>query len=224
MRRRLFTILSAGSLLVCIGVIVLWILSYGRNHELVRLSQDPRYYVVRTANGWISFFHVSPSLMQALPTTLPTEAMRIARTQNAVRILTVPHWAVMGLLLIGPGTQLWMHHRRRREVFRRTHGRCVQCGYDLRASIERCPECSTPIPERRTSLDRRTSQMRYREDDDTARTEPCPYCGESISELAEVCPHCHSYISLEDAPSHKPVWLIVGVVVCLGIILLFWVI
>lgn len=65
--------------------------------------------------------------------------------------------------------------------------------------------------------------MGYYEDDDTARTESCPYCGKSISELAEVCPHCHSYISLEDAPSHKPVWLIVGVVVCLAIILLLWV-
>ena len=65
--------------------------------------------------------------------------------------------------------------------------------------------------------------MRYPEDDDISKTEPCPYCGKPLSELAEVCPHCHSYISSEDAPSHKPLWHIIGVVVCLLIIVLFWV-
>jgi predicted nucleic acid-binding Zn ribbon protein len=29
---------------------------------------------------------------------------------------------------------------------------------------------------------------------------PCPYCGQEISEMAEVCPKCKSYVSREDAP------------------------
>lgn len=35
------------------------------------------------------------------------------------------------------------HHHRRRK--RKTLGQCLRCGYDLRGSTERCPECNTPF-------------------------------------------------------------------------------
>jgi len=57
--------------------------------------------------------------------------------------LRVPYWPLLVLLSIGPG--FWV---RRRWVVgcRQRRGLCVVCGYDLRATPARCPECGTPVP------------------------------------------------------------------------------
>ena len=61
------------------------------------------------------------------------------------------------------------------------------------------------------------------DDDDVAETVPCPHCGRDVYEAAERCPHCGSYLSREDAPSRRPRWVVAGVIVCLVIIVLVWV-
>jgi hypothetical protein len=56
------------------------------------------------------------------------------------------------------------------------------------------------------------------ETDDDSETIPCPYCHRPIHEDSERCPHCEQYISSVDAPSRKPWWMVVGVIVCLYLV------
>jgi hypothetical protein len=61
-------------------------------------------------------------------------------------VVIVPFWFVaiaMTLLLL---LVLRSESLARRRRWRASHGCCVQCGYDLRASSERCPECGVVIP------------------------------------------------------------------------------
>lgn len=65
------------------------------------------------------------------------------RQQSGWTTLTIPLWLLAAMGLIAPAH--WIHLRRR-DRRRRRDSRCVDCGYDLRASPQRCPECGT-VPE-----------------------------------------------------------------------------
>jgi hypothetical protein len=52
--------------------------------------------------------------------------------------IDVPYWFVLLLPLIAPAVRARLHLKDRR---RASAGRCHACGYDLRATPERCPEC-----------------------------------------------------------------------------------
>jgi hypothetical protein len=60
----------------------------------------------------------------------------------AQAVLRIPHWFL--LLLSGFLPTIWLikfsSHRRK------LVGCCVKCGYDLRATPDRCPECGTIPP------------------------------------------------------------------------------
>jgi len=58
---------------------------------------------------------------------------------NFERILFLPYWMLLTLTGVGPSTMLvrwWLIPRRRAR-----RGLCPACGYDLRATPDRCPEC-----------------------------------------------------------------------------------
>ncbi len=62
----------------------------------------------------------------------------------AVRLVSLPLWIPSLLFGAWPAWLLFPVHRRRK---RKKLGLCVKCGYDLRGSKERCPECGMAFQE-----------------------------------------------------------------------------
>jgi hypothetical protein len=59
-------------------------------------------------------------------------------------VRVAPAWPLLvSLGLVSLGVMLRVRRRRARRA-----GRCVQCGYDLRATPQRCPECGSVSPAR----------------------------------------------------------------------------
>ena len=81
----------------------------------------------------------------------------------------------------------------------------------------------------RTVMGRRTDEDMEWDDDESGESEsdawsdeeeeptvPCPYCGREIYEDAPQCPYCQQYIVDDDAaPSRKPWWIVIGVLLCI---------
>jgi hypothetical protein len=59
--------------------------------------------------------------------------------------MVLPIWALLPPCMVFPIFALIQKHRRRRRLF---GVECLICGYDLRATPGRCPECGTIPPER----------------------------------------------------------------------------
>jgi hypothetical protein len=81
----------------------------------------------------------------------PRIGFRTGRHIPALQIrswsLVVPTWSLAALAALLPATKAFrVVYRRRRERRAASRGVCHVCGYDLRASPERCPECGNTPP------------------------------------------------------------------------------
>jgi hypothetical protein len=111
--------------------------SYWRYGDGVTFSSngDPSSLFTTSPLRWLYFFDHS---VRTLPALTLNDGVYLYTDHG----FNVPLW--LPLLLVGsPGG--FLLSRRIRQARRPKVGRCAKCGYDLRASTTRCPECGTPF-------------------------------------------------------------------------------
>jgi hypothetical protein len=126
MRRRLFTICSALSLLLCVSSATVWPLG---------LVRDLRIW--RTESPWTEWgIHNG-----ALEHDAVAVSERDTRAFIYTRLFFLPFWLLFIASSVLPVLWIWDTDRRGRVKRRARLGLCLACGYDLRATPDRCPEC-----------------------------------------------------------------------------------
>ena len=82
--------------------------------------------------------------MQDRPCAFANQMARVFEYRE--RAIALPCWFLVLGCSVMPA--MWLAGARSRRLARRKKaGLCTQCGYDLRATSDRCPECGTAVPE-----------------------------------------------------------------------------
>jgi hypothetical protein len=176
MLRRLFTFLSALSAVLCVAVCVLWVQSYWVAQFVGWSAPVPWFGALSMAGvvrlergdypaapgGWARDAYpvpagTSPGLWGEIAAReggplgrLGFAYARIDYGSGELRLAAYfPHWSVVALLAVLPAASVRATVRRRR---RTATGLCPSCGYDLRATPDRCPECGA-VPQVKMSGD-----------------------------------------------------------------------
>jgi len=156
-KRRLPNFLTAGSLLLCVATGILWVRSYFVSDFLVTTDDnyDDRsvtseggafslsfdrpfckvYLVAPEVNRWS---HVRFTGQSTLAQTIAGR-MEFRRAED-YSVVCLPYWLLFTAAALRPAREGRTRYGQRGPV---GPGRCVACGYDLRATPGRCPECGT---------------------------------------------------------------------------------
>src|SRR4051812_22642149 len=150
MLRRMFTLAAMVSLLICVATAALWVRSYFRK-DYVHLFGTRGGVTSVQGQIWIwydpafvsyndqprNFYHYSadPIPIHLSGPSAFGFAVRARLSDNVTQLVAFPHWSLVLISAIAP--VVWFRTRPSRV----RPGMCARCGYDLRATPTRCPEC-----------------------------------------------------------------------------------
>lgn len=169
MRRALFTILSAMSLIVCLASVGMWVRTGVKGDLVTWEKRNGDSWTLVSALGRVKLERKTYELTRKVPAwwlieedamsssmVTPESRWPAYHTQTKIlgsgsvtqRAIIIPYWSSTLAGAILPGLWVWRRWKQKRD---RKAGLCQKCGYDLRASPVRCPECGTAVPSPATS-------------------------------------------------------------------------
>ena len=197
MTRRLLNLLTLLSLLLCVAVVALWVRSYRavdtvtwapRGGLFQTFTMPGRLYLRHSSGTWSNGGGVGHT---ARPADAADRAYRwqayadraalgvgyryLATGASGSHEITVPLWYLLASGALAPALAAARFRARKRRVA----GLCPACGYDLRATPDRCPECGHTPRERP-----RETPPAQPPDAHLAAAVPNRRCG-----LARICSH-----------------------------------
>lgn len=150
MRRILLHTLAAFSLFLCLTSIVFWYRSHHITKPTMKIADtinirttDPRWWISTHPNTLTLCRQVGKDWSK------PLKSFEFAGVKfgggwgrnSMLWNLVIPFWLLTTLLALLPLCEVPVLIFAIRKSLRQTQGHCLHCGYDLRASPERCPEC-----------------------------------------------------------------------------------
>lgn len=166
MLRRIFALGSVLSLLVCAVLLVLWVRSYRTADQFVWHADKPFVFQERAVGSdsgefWFTVYREANTAGDPIDSRSRAEYWRRPASGGDWREFAIhsrigfgfvpasgsglpsgssliPYWFPTTLAAVLPLAWI-VRHRLRRPY----SGRCATCGYDLRATPGRCPECGT---------------------------------------------------------------------------------
>lgn len=154
MRRRLFNLAAAVSLLLCVAIGALYIRAFARRDEVhtsifrrdcLTATFPHHLHVILAQQASAGAYATSVTYsLQQYPSRSKYLQPRLSST-GAYWEISIPFWLP---LLFGAATPLWVATRVWQRRRRAGLGLCPGCGYDLRATPDRCPECGTTVTRR----------------------------------------------------------------------------
>lgn len=135
--RRTFDLLTVVSLPLTVATLVFWILAQSRKIQYLSAG-TPRVYVVFNPRDLLMQYGSAGFVLCGNAFGYAVQSSRIPgfATFETVRIFHIHYW-ILVLLTAAPAVlRLTLVARRPVSI-----GHCPNCGYDLRATPDRCPEC-----------------------------------------------------------------------------------